>query len=159
MPAKQSLLTVIARNNRCRALFIRKDGRYEGRKDYKAFLVGTPTDIAFTSMLYVSATMQCVVEFKRSHLKKTCAVRTGFMIGFANGVASRLKEANKKVTEDTNGAALVLYNREQEVDAAFAQMFPQTRALRTRTKDWQGYGQGQVAGGRNGLSSRKALSQ
>ena len=90
-----------------------------------AYIVGFPSDVARTEMLYTSLLVQATTEASRIKSQSTIAtssIRRSFLFGFASAVCSRLAAIMAAATWEyeretgTKGVALVLADRRQDVD-------------------------------------------
>lgn len=129
--ADASILQAIAINNQARVLITQQKG--EGRGEYIAYLVGFPTDLDRTEMMFASMMIQ-LSRALEDHLRNHPEIkadrnankteRKSFRYGFASRLDARLQEAKKVASSDgtANPYALALRNRDQEVDDYLAQM-------------------------------------
>lgn len=140
------------------------------RREYST-MVGFEADLDAIDLLYTSLLLQLTNALnaaKKESGKTGEALVTfaeSFINGFAAEVGRRLGEQRRKTTEATSGAALVLADRQDEVDAAFRDLFPHTRSARSRggRTDYDGWSRGGHAGrnadlGNTRIGGRKAIS-
>lgn len=96
--------------------------------------------------------------------------RRSFIEGFGGTVAKRIADTRKRVTDEVaesdDSLLPVLASREQQVEVAFAQMYPQLRKGRAVRRSYDPVGgiAGSVAGasadiGQPGLRSRRAIGR
>lgn len=156
LPGKRRLLTVACKMAGVKCVF------YTGsRHKQTAVLIGYQADREYAAMIYASLTLQVTslgrLAYNRDQppfgLKR---YMTGFMVGFGDRVAERAEQMTATVNEDTGGSLLpVLASKEQEVDQAFQQHFPNTKKLARNRVDAQAYGSGTRAGANADIGGRK----
>jgi hypothetical protein len=143
--AKVTLAGVVASAHGVRAISVRNpDGAPT------VVLVGFGADLQIVDLLYTSLLLQATTSVLRQP-ESGRAFRRAFLIGFAAEVGERLNAARREAVADVDSAssALVLRNREQEVEAAVREQFPRLRTSRTTISDCGGL----VAGRRSGASA------
>lgn len=155
---KAVLLTTVAKSFRvCTA--IGNDYAGGGRR---CTLVGFPTDLDTTELLFTSLLLQASTAMLgwsqgRRDLR---SFRRAFLFGYASTIGERLAkvqhEAEREVTDATPGAALVLADRMDRVEAAFAEQFPNLRRLRATVSSGSGLAAGRSAGERADLSATQS---
>ena len=162
---KEALLSVVAAANRCRVVFtktydrtrVTKSGRYQ--QVSLATLIGFPSDLQATEVLYTSLLLQSEREFQQPsvqaamfeetwHPGHRIRWRNAYVLGYTQQISKRLHEA-KKATEQkaetaTPGTALVLVDRGKLVDARTQEMFP--RLVSNQMSAGQGGGSGRSHG-------------
>lgn len=161
--AKMYLLNLIALAHGCRA--IRKDTRIAGKKGHTILLFGYTADLDTVEMLYTSLLVQSanalgltpIPPYESVHKFKRAWYR-----GFANTVATRLREAREYAARQAEGervsgpsVELVLLDRKKAVDVAFHQKFPHLRSGRAASVTGTGYGHGASAGARADLGGTR----
>ncbi len=161
VPGKKQILGSVARNNRCKVLF------YVGsKKEQMCTIVGFADDVTFVKMLYANLIVQAGRESRAARLSK--ADTTAFMLGFAQVIERRMKEVNTTVTNSGGTSmTLALRDRSAVVKDVFSEMFPRTRASRTRTSGSEhamlsGRAAGEradISGGRRNLGTTRALGR
>lgn len=165
--ARLELLGPVAEANTCSVVtYVGWDGRV-------AVLHGYGSDLARVEMLYTSLLVQATAEAARVAVpagSKTVSVRRSFLFGFASKVAERLAEANAaaaRAAESDGGAitgagagsvALVLADRRADVDDYVQRRYGRLGTLRRAAVSAAGYGEGQVAGARADLGTRRDVS-
>jgi hypothetical protein len=146
---KASLLGVIARANRCEAVWT--------PHLHRATVFGFGVDLEMVELLYTSLLVQAtaamvaagsqVDQYGRS---RTRSFRSSFLLSYATRIGERLRQATAaaaREAEATHGAALVpvLAAREEHVKEAVAKAFPVTRAQRPSVSNGSGWRAGRVA--------------
>jgi hypothetical protein len=120
-----------------------------------ATTVGLPADLdavdlLFTSLLVQATRAMTTIGRVRVRSTRSPAFRRAFLTSYGIRVGERLSQARENVTEEasrSSGTDLVpvLRARSEAVDDVFAQMFPETRAMRSRGFDARGWYAGQLA--------------
>jgi hypothetical protein len=120
-----------------------------------ATTVGLPADLdavdlLFTSLLVQATRAMTTIGRVRVGSTRSPAFRRAFLTSYGIRVGERLSQARENVTEEASrnsGTDLVpvLRARSEAVDDVFAQMFPDTRAMRSRGFDARGWYAGQLA--------------
>lgn len=122
-------------------------------------LVGFSSDIAmadllFTSLLLQASTAMLAASGGRSNVK---AFRRAFLFGYASAIGKRLREVSddtrREAVTATPGTELVLVDRRERVDAAFAEQFPRIRTMRPTISSGNGLSAGNRAGAEADLSA------
>ena len=153
--SKAVLLNQIARANRVRMLNYGARGRTRAIEYPNArwcVLVGFATDVESVKMLYVSLELQCSrfgkTTWDQVHEERPWVGQYGFITGFISGFAGRVyerfKEQEKEISQ-TSSALIV--RRDEEVDAAFREFFPETKSTHQRSSAF-GQRHGRAAGDR-----------
>lgn len=143
---KSLLLAAVAHANGCTMVW---------QKWFRtASVFGFADDLAAVDALFTSLLVQSAVALHRSGPKRdelgrsrTARFRRSFLIAFAVRVGERLREAVDATVEEmagSTGTALVpiLERRFAEVEAAAHDAFPNTRPMRTRASDGEGWREG-----------------
>ena len=136
------LLAFVMMALRCKPILMARGTRVE--------VVGYVSDIERAEVLYTSLSLQMASGAARVRY----AERTGFLVGFADTVSRRLRDAERRAADEakpadgTPGTALVLQSREVAVRDAFAEAYPNVRNSRRRTVNASGYAAGVAAGQR-----------
>ncbi|MCL3819469.1 DUF2786 domain-containing protein [Aeromicrobium wangtongii] len=141
---KATLLDVIGRANRCRAVW----------SDYASYatLVGVPTDLAQVEMLFTSTLVQATRAMtqagEESHgLDRSTSFRKAFLVAYAHRIGQRLAESSHEAAA-TYGTDLVPVFQRQEAAIAgeFDRLFPQvTSGGRRSSFDARGWHAGTAA--------------
>lgn len=162
----RDLLFRVAEFNNLKAVMLGKQEikDKDGRKGYAVGLVGFPTDLQFTEMMWTSLLLQVAGAEKRAWREdpssgKRGAFRRSFMEGFVGRVALRLRDAARAATVEADKAsagstALVLRDRGLEVDDKFKELFPRlvfSRQTRRSGYDPSAHFRGGLAGERADL--------
>ena len=162
---KHSLLSIVAKVFSCRAV-----GIISGKSVLYAKLVGHTSDVERVEFLFTLLLVQAengAAKVKadshggwysdREVAARTRTLRASYMAGFADEVGGRLREIQRHAERQndaqhagsgTPGAALVLASRRELVDQRYADLFPDSRQMRSRNYDGSGFNAGR-AGGRN----------
>jgi hypothetical protein len=118
------------------------------------------TDLLFTSLL-VQATRASAAATTADRRLSTPSFRRAFLIAFADRVAERLEAAHDHVAaaaQQEYGASLsvVLAGREAQVEAAYAEAFPNATAMRSRSLNAHGWHAGRAAADRADIGTGAA---
>ncbi|GAA3564023.1 DUF2786 domain-containing protein [Microlunatus spumicola] len=141
---KATLLNAVAVPNRCRTVLL---------NEYDiAVLVGTPTDVDQTELLFTSLLIQATRAMAEAGHRgagsadRSATFRRSFLLAYATRIGERLREADRSTTA-TYGTELVpLLQREAAaVDAEFERQFPQVRQGGTTSVDLRGWEAGRAA--------------
>lgn len=154
---KMSIVNAAAKANRCRGIALGKD---------RFLIVGFESDVEAVELLSASLLIQAQREMERasSGLGRQHGVksfRNAFLVGFAVEIDQRLEEAARNAqTEaeqftDSTSLALVLRDRQREVDSWFAKEFPQTRQVGASVSNRHGAVAGQAAGRRADIGNKR----
>jgi hypothetical protein len=159
--AKFSLLSAVARANRCTAVRLGKVGA--------CHVVGFPSDLEVVEVLHTSLLVQATTAMAAAGRQvdddgrsRTRSFRQSFLVGFAARIGQRLREAS--ATGEAEGVAAhgpsvlpVLARRDQEVEAAVSQAFPRLRTSHTASSNRAGLVAGVTAADRADLSVRRRV--
>lgn len=167
---KARLLAWTAAALRCRAvLHSAHGGRVEA-----VTLFGFASDRERVELLYTSLLLQATAQLVRVRPpwpgESVAAYRRSWLYGFADEVHRRLSAAESRAAEQHRAAtdgpsvALVLADRRDRVDRAYAEAFPRLGRARSATFSGSGFASGAAAGrradlGRGGIDPghRRAL--
>ncbi|GAA1989940.1 DUF2786 domain-containing protein [Amycolatopsis minnesotensis] len=131
--AKASLVSAVAKANRCRAVSYEKLGFVA--------LVGHEVDLELVELLSTSLLVQATEamlttgrQVTRTGQSRTRSFRQSFLLAYAQRIGERLAEADHATSEQVSDERLlpVLARRTKEVDDLFETMFPEV-VLRART--------------------------
>jgi len=144
---KATLLNAVARPNRCRTVLM---NAYD-----IAVLVGTPTDVDQTELLFTSLLIQATRAMADAghrgtgSFDRSATFRRSFLLAYATRIGERLREADRSTTA-TYGTELVpLLQREADaVTAEFERQFPRLRQGGTTSVDVRGWEAGREAADR-----------
>lgn len=145
---KATLLNAVAKPNRCRTVLM---------NEYDiAVLVGTPTDVDQTELLFTSLLIQATRAMAEAGHRggagspdRSSTYRRSFLLAYAARVGERLREADRS-TAATYGTDLVpLLQREADaVTAEFERQFPMVRQGGSTSVDVRGWDAGRAAADR-----------
>lgn len=160
--AKVHLLSVVARANRCEAVWMKDEG--------VVFLFGYPVDLEAVELLFTSLLLQATTAALAAGAQvdawgrsRTRSFRSSFLVSFAARIGERLEEAaqhavDEAVAEDegAGGGALlpVLADRAADVRAARDEAFPRVRRTTTRVTNGAGWQAGRTAAERASLTGQ-----
>jgi len=146
---KASLLGVIARANRCEAVWT--------PHLRQATVFGFEVDLEMVELMYTSLLVQATsamvaagAQIDQHGRSRTRSFRSSFLLSYAARIGERLRQATAAAAQEaeaTHGAALVpvLAERDEHVKAAMAKAFPVTRAQRASVSNGSGWRAGRVA--------------
>jgi hypothetical protein len=147
---KATLLNAVARPNRCRTVLM---------NEYDiAVLVGTPTNVDQTELLFTSLLIQATRAMAEAghrgagSFDRSATFRRSFLLAYATRIGERLREADRSTTA-TYGTELVpLLQREADaVSAEFERQFPRLRQAGSSYVDLRGWEAGRAAADRAAL--------
>jgi Protein of unknown function (DUF2786) len=159
--AKAQLVAAVASANRCRTV----------TTDQLAVItvVGAELDLQLTELLSTSLLVQAnrAMLAAGRHIgqygeSRTRSFRQSFLMAYAQRIGERL-EASAEATQaaipeaDADRLLPVLGKREQQVDALFTKLFPDTVVRRTRVSNGAGWAAGLSAADLARLDSRRAV--
>jgi Protein of unknown function (DUF2786) len=156
---KSSLLTVVARAFRCKAIQVSRG------TGVKVHVFGFAADLEMVDILYTSLLLQASHGVARVASQtdyygrsRTRSARSSYLLGFASAVQTRLAEVDKEAERaSAPGTAVVLRSRAAEVQDAVSAVYPSVRQTVARVGNVGGYGQGHAAGMRANLHNRGAV--
>lgn len=154
---KASLVSAVARANRCRAVW-NKDLGF-------STVVGFEVDLRAVELLHTSLLVQATAAMQAEGSRtnkygenRTRSFRSSFLEAFAQRIGERLSQAARD-EETAAGIALVLADREVAVDRALRDRFPHLTRSRSRsTMDAEGWRSGRAAAERARLGVRGRLA-
>lgn len=149
--AKAALLQSVAAANRSRVVWSRQFGF--------ATVVGHPTDLETIEVLFTSLLVQAVAAMTREGgrrstggVSRTRPFRQSFLVSYACRIGERLSESTRRETDAVAAQAgqdcllPVLRSRDEAVERAMAEMFPQTFELSVKPSwDGEGWARGRAA--------------
>lgn len=161
--AKVSLLSAIARANRCQAVWHKHLGA--------CTVLGFDADLAAVDALFTSLLVQATHAMNLAGPRvdaagrsRTRAFRHSFLVAFASRIGERLAEAargeERRAAGEAGGDRLlpVLAAREADVDRHVAELFPRLRrGTRVSVGDGEGWASGRAAADRAALGIRGRL--
>jgi len=142
--AKTMLVAAIAGAHSVRPITVRSPDEAQ-----RVVLVGFPADLQVVDLLYTSLLLQATTSIRRQ-ANSGRAFRRAFLIGFAAEVGDRLRATHREAAADVGASsALVLRDRQQDVEDAVREQFPHLRTTRTTISNRNGL----MAGRRSGASA------
>ena len=145
--AKAALVDEVAAANRCRCIVTEAFGFCS--------LLGDPRDLDDVELLATSLLVQANRsmlrhgrQLDRRGVSRTRSFRQSFLASFAHRIGQRLREVDQETMAQADpGTALVavLRHREQQVDEAFQQRFPNAVQTSTSVTNGLGWAAGRVA--------------
>jgi hypothetical protein len=149
------LLDRVARAHRVRVVI----GPDAGSGRRQCTLVGFPVDLEVVEVLFTSLLLQASTAMLHASADspRPKAFRRAFLLGYADVIGGRLATVREQADSSADcgrpGAAVVLADRADRVDALMEQEFPRLRSLRMTTSSGGGLSAGRAAGARADLSS------
>lgn len=120
--------------------------------------IGTAQDNAIFGAAFNSLRKQIARKTRSIYGQRWTGTHGSYAMGFVAGVNQQLKVAKAKDAPASDGRALVLVNKEQQVDNAVAQYYPRLKAAKTsRISDGHAFYQGQAEGRTANLNFRNAI--
>ena len=159
---KVHILAVSAEANHCQVIWSRHEG--------VAVVFGFDHDLAALELLYTSLLLQATRAMTSqgsqtdwSGRNRTRSFRRSFLMGYANRIGWRLREAasaSVSAAEATFGSELapVLAKREERVEAAVRSAFPEVGTMRTSTSNMSGWFAGEEAADQADLGDRPPIA-
>jgi hypothetical protein len=152
---KVILLSVVARNNRCRSVWLDDFGF--------ATVFGASGDLWAVDLLYTSLLVQAAVALQREQ-ERSRSFRHAFLLSFARRIGERLREGTASATAAAtiaSGDAFlpVLAAREDAAEAARDAAFPHTTPLRVAMSSTSGAHAGRAAANAASISREGALTR
>jgi len=159
---KVHILAAAAQANNCEVIWSRHDG--------VATIFGFDHDLTALELLYTSLLIQATRAMTSegsqtdwSGRNRTRSFRRSFLMGYANRIGWRLREATSASTaaaEATFGSALVpiLAKRQERVAAAVRSAFPKAGTMRTSTSNMSGWFAGEEAADMADLGNRPPIA-
>jgi hypothetical protein len=138
---KVILLSVVARNNRSRSVWL---------DDYGfATVFGASNDLWAVDLLYTSLLVQAAVAL-RAERERSRSFRHAFLLAFAHRIGERLREGTASAvaaasTSSGNAFLPVLAAREEAAEAARDAAFPRTTSMRVSMSNGSGAHAGRAA--------------
>lgn len=159
--AKAQLVGAVAAANRCRTVVI---------EDLAVVtIVGAEVDLQHTEILSTSLLVQAnrAMIAAGKHIgrrgeSRTRSFRQSFLMAYAQRIGERLEQtaaATQAAVPDADAGRLlpVLAKREEQVDALFTQLFPNTTTRRTRITNGAGWHAGLTAADQAQLDARRQV--
>lgn len=149
----------VARHLQCEVVLTPK-GKGFGQGCY-ATVIGFETDLETVEMLFLSLSLQATQGVAKQEIptnifgerEDPATFRASWLIGFMQGVESRMQEQRRRATEEVSretgrGAEIVLRDKNALVKSQLAELFPDTRSGSLRSS-----GSGRGAGYRAGRNA------
>jgi hypothetical protein len=154
---KSLLLGSVARTNRCRMVI-----GGSGRGPRRCVLVGYRSDIAAAKTMFTALSLHATRSMLAADVPPWDAPRRfrhAFLLAFAARIGERLRAADEAAQADAErevgrSVSLVLVDRAQAVDRAYAARFPHVRPVRAQASSRAGLESGRVAADRAALGQR-----
>ncbi|WP_285484760.1 DUF2786 domain-containing protein [Amycolatopsis sp. NBRC 101858] len=147
--AKSLLVHVVAKANRCRAVF-------DARWDFVT-VVGDEDDLAAVALLTTSLLVQATRAMIADPAGRDRAFRKSFLVSYATRVGERLEKAaaaTLTAAADPDRLLPVLASHELRVNAAFTTLFPQVVGKSVTVRSDEGWHAGRSAADRARLSGK-----
>jgi hypothetical protein len=159
LDAKSLLVQVVAKANRCRAIF---DARWGF-----VTVVGDENDLdsvaLLTTSLLVQATRAMIAGGQDDRDRRSRSFRQSFLVSYATRIGERLEQATEATIADAPDPERllpVLASREQKVTAAFTTLFPDVVNKPVSVSSHEGWGAGRAAADRAQLhDTRRAVDR
>jgi uncharacterized protein DUF2786 len=157
--AKSLLVQVVAKANRCRAIF---DARWGF-----VTVVGDENDLdsiaLLTTSLLVQATRAMIAGGQHDSGRRSRSFRQSFLVSYATRIGERLEKATEATiaeAADPDRLLPVLASHERKVATAFTTLFPDVVSKSVTVSSHEGWGAGRAAADRAHLDdTRRAVDQ
>ncbi|WP_329050437.1 DUF2786 domain-containing protein [Amycolatopsis sp. NBC_01488] len=149
--AKSLLVHVVAKANRCRAVF-------DARWDFVT-VVGDEDDLDAVALLTTSLLVQATRAMIADPAGRDRAFRKSFLVAYATRIGERLERAaaaTLKATPDPDRLLPVLASHELRVNAAFTTLFPQVVGKSVTVRSHEGWDAGREAADRARLGDTRS---
>jgi hypothetical protein len=149
--AKSLLVHVVAKANRCRAVF-------DARWDFVT-VVGDENDLDAVALLTTSLLVQATRAMIADPAGRDRAFRKSFLVSYATRIGERLEKAaaaTLTATPDPDRLLPVLASHELKVNAAFATLFPQVVGKSVTVRSAEGWDAGRSAADRARLDDTRS---
>lgn len=163
---KLMLAATVASGFRCRA--IQRTQYPDGIKTLSLHVFGFDSDLRLVEILYTSLLVQAMHGLARTSVptgEHIAAFRRSWLAGFAHVIGSRLAAASDQARADADAqsvgqtsTAIVLADRQTQVDEAVADAYPRLGTARHRRRSGSGLAQGARAGTRADLGDSHGLA-
>jgi hypothetical protein len=156
---KFQLLSAVARANRCRAVW--------STRSRVATVIGFPDDQATVEVLYTSLLVQAtraMLQAGRSAQQRSRGFRHAFLTAYAVRIGQRLQAAADATAAEAarrhgTGLLPVLRDRDDQVEQAVGEAFPDLRSLRVSVSDPAGVRAGRAAADRARLGGGEVVGR
>ena len=133
-----------------------------GRGAQRCVLVGHRSDITATKILFTALSLHATRSMLAAEVPPWDAPRRfrhAFLLAFAARIGERLRAADEVAKADAErqvggSVSLVLVDRSQAVDRAYATRFPHLRSVRMQASSGAGFKSGRAAADRADLGQR-----
>ncbi|WP_232828343.1 DUF2786 domain-containing protein [Kribbella monticola] len=161
--AKAQLVAAVASANSCRTVSMEQLA--------VVTIVGAELDLQLTELLSTSLLVQANramlaagKHFGHRGESRTRSFRQSFLMAYAQRIGERLQattEATRAAVPEADAGRLlpVLSKREEQVDALFVKLFPETTLRRTRVSNGAGWAAGLSAADRAHLQTRRPVTR
>ncbi|MDS0137995.1 MULTISPECIES: DUF2786 domain-containing protein [unclassified Amycolatopsis] len=136
--AKSLLVHVVAKANRCRAIF---DARWD-------FVTVVGDELDSVELLTTSLLVQANRAMIADPAGRSRDFRKSFLVSYATRIGERLEQAAKATIAEAPGLVPVLASREAQVAAAFTELFPEVVSKSVTVRSHEGWGAGREAADR-----------
>ncbi|WP_410617256.1 DUF2786 domain-containing protein [Amycolatopsis sp. lyj-109] len=142
--AKSLLVHVVAKANRCQAVF-------DPRWDFVT-LVGDEDDLdsvaLLTTSLLVQATRAMIAGGQEDRGRRSRDFRKSFLVSYATRIGERLEQAAESTIAQEPDLLPVLASHEKQVAATFTELFPEVVNKSVTVRSHDGWGAGRAAADR-----------
>ncbi|WP_086852667.1 DUF2786 domain-containing protein [Amycolatopsis kentuckyensis] len=138
--AKSLLVDVVAKANRCRAVF---DPRWEF-----VTVVGDEDDLDSVALLTTSLLVQATRAMIADPAGRSRPFRKSFLVSYATRIGERLERAAEATIAQAPDLLPVLASHEKTVAAAFTTLFPEVVSKSVTVRSHEGWGAGRAAADR-----------
>ncbi len=138
--AKSLLVHVVAKANRCRAIF-------DARWDFVT-VVGDEDDLDAVELLTTSLLVQASRAMIADPAGRSRDFRKSFLVSYATRIGERLERAAEATIAREPGVLPVLASREKQVAATFTELFPEVVNKSVTVRSHEGWGAGRAAADR-----------
>ncbi|QKV75383.1 DUF2786 domain-containing protein [Amycolatopsis sp. Hca4] len=136
--AKSLLVHVVAKANRCQAIF---DARWD-------FVTVVGDDLDAVELLTTSLLVQATRAMIADPAGRSRDFRKSFLVSYATRIGERLEQTAEATIASVPDLLPVLASREAEVAAAFTELFPEVVSKSVTVRSHEGWGAGREAADR-----------
>ncbi|OXM59220.1 DUF2786 domain-containing protein [Amycolatopsis vastitatis] len=138
--AKSLLVHVVAKANRCRAVF---DSRWD-----LVTVIGDEDDLDSVALLTTSLLVQATRAMVADPAGRSRPFRKSFLVSYATRVGERLEQASEATIAQAPELLPVLASHELKVESAFTALFPEVVNKSVTVRSHEGWGAGRAAADR-----------
>jgi hypothetical protein len=138
--AKSLLVHVVAKANRCRAVF-------DARWDFVT-VIGDEDDLDAVALLTTSLLVQATRAMIADPAGRSRPFRKSFLVSYATRIGERLEQAAEATIAEAPELLPVLASHEKNVAAAFTALFPEVVNKSVTVRSHEGWGAGRAAADR-----------